>query len=463
MKRSRCMRSLRSALNTLITSSAVLRRIAWPPGRPMTAPGTSGRVRHFVLRAARAARSDDGRSRGAGEEAGAPQGPAQGRLGNAADRTHAPGPLPGRAQELDRGEPDRGVLLLLRRLARAHHRIQGPVAHRRVAARDVHRLGGGRPRPGALHVLRAEPRQAARRALRAPRDGGADRLAGAALQPPVREGREADPGGAAPVPHGDAEDPRPRRPQDEQVVRQRGRAGRGSRAGPQAHHGGGHGSGAEAAARSGPSGDLPHLPSAPRLQPKLAGRDGRSRMPQRRDRLRRLQEDAAREPPPGPREAPRGAPGARADARPRRGAGAARDGEGARHRRADDGQGARRDAARLERGSGDVLVESGISEKAPASPPPLGAGFAVALPQFEGPLDLLLSLIQEHKLDILHVPIAFITDKYLEYMEAARALNLDLAGEYLVMAATLAHIKSRMLLPSQESLEAGGGEPRAHP
>ena len=91
-------------------------------------------------------------------------------------------------------------------------------------------------------------------------------------------------------------------------------------------------------------------------------------------------------------------------------------------------------------------------------PAPQGTGFAVALPQFEGPLDLLLSLIQEHKFDIFHVPIAFITDRYLEYMEAARALNLDLAGEYLVMAATLAHIKSRMLLPPQEALDAADGE-----
>src|SRR5256885_15137111 len=92
------------------------------------------------------------------------------------------------------------------------------------------------------------------------------------------------------------------------------------------------------------------------------------------------------------------------------------------------------------------------------SPPPPSAGFAVLLPQFEGPLDLLLSLIQEHKLDTLHVPIAFITDRYLEYMEAARALNLDLAGEYLVMAATLAHMKSRMLLPPQDSQDVEGGE-----
>src|SRR5437870_4605155 len=91
------------------------------------------------------------------------------------------------------------------------------------------------------------------------------------------------------------------------------------------------------------------------------------------------------------------------------------------------------------------------------------AGFAVLLPQFEGPLDLLLSLIQEHKLDIFHIPIAFITDRYLEYMDAARALNLDLAGEYLVMAATLAHIKSRLLLPPTESLEVGDGEPGPDP
>jgi segregation and condensation protein A len=87
----------------------------------------------------------------------------------------------------------------------------------------------------------------------------------------------------------------------------------------------------------------------------------------------------------------------------------------------------------------------------------------VALPSFEGPLDLLLSLIQEHKLDIFDIPIAFIVDKYLEYMEAARALNIDLAGEYLLMAATLAHIKSRMLLPRDEAHDAPDGEPGPDP
>ncbi|TMA14531.1 MAG: hypothetical protein E6J85_21175 [Deltaproteobacteria bacterium] len=89
---------------------------------------------------------------------------------------------------------------------------------------------------------------------------------------------------------------------------------------------------------------------------------------------------------------------------------------------------------------------------------PPQAPFAVALPQFEGPLDLLLSLIQEHKLDIFDVPIAFLTARYLEYLEHAREVDLDLAGEYLVMAATLAHIKSRMLLPREEAGDAEGAE-----
>jgi segregation and condensation protein A len=84
--------------------------------------------------------------------------------------------------------------------------------------------------------------------------------------------------------------------------------------------------------------------------------------------------------------------------------------------------------------------------------------FAVALPVFEGPLDLLLSLIQEHKLDIFDIPISFVTDRYLEYVDAAQALNIDLAGEYLLMAATLAHIKSRMLLPREQSADAPDGE-----
>jgi len=71
----------------------------------------------------------------------------------------------------------------------------------------------------------------------------------------------------------------------------------------------------------------------------------------------------------------------------------------------------------------------------------------VILDAFEGPLDLLLYLIQRQNLDILDIPIAEITDQYMEYVELMKDLRLDLAAEYLVMAAMLAEIKSRMLLP----------------
>ena len=67
---------------------------------------------------------------------------------------------------------------------------------------------------------------------------------------------------------------------------------------------------------------------------------------------------------------------------------------------------------------------------------------------FEGPLDLLLHLIQQHELDILDIPIRFITEKFLQYLAVMRSLSIDVASEYLVMAATLAHIKSKMLLPT---------------
>jgi segregation and condensation protein A len=73
--------------------------------------------------------------------------------------------------------------------------------------------------------------------------------------------------------------------------------------------------------------------------------------------------------------------------------------------------------------------------------------YEVSLPEFEGPLDLLLHLVKRHELDIFNIPIAFVTEKYLEYLDMMRALNLDIAGEYLLMAATLAYIKSRELLP----------------
>jgi len=78
--------------------------------------------------------------------------------------------------------------------------------------------------------------------------------------------------------------------------------------------------------------------------------------------------------------------------------------------------------------------------------------YKVNLPVFEGPLDLLLYLIKKEEIDIYDIPIAKITEQYLEYLEIMKGLDLNIAGEFLVMAATLMHIKSRMLLP-QEKIE----------
>jgi segregation and condensation protein A len=73
--------------------------------------------------------------------------------------------------------------------------------------------------------------------------------------------------------------------------------------------------------------------------------------------------------------------------------------------------------------------------------------FPVRLTNFEGPLDLLLHLIKKSEVNIYDIPIALITSQYIEYIDLMQELNLDVAGEFLVMAATLIHIKSRMLLP----------------
>jgi len=73
--------------------------------------------------------------------------------------------------------------------------------------------------------------------------------------------------------------------------------------------------------------------------------------------------------------------------------------------------------------------------------------YNVKLPTFEGPLDLLLHLIEEHELNVMDIPIAFVAKKYVEYITLMEELNIDVASEYLVMAATLTHIKSKMLLP----------------
>jgi segregation and condensation protein A len=93
----------------------------------------------------------------------------------------------------------------------------------------------------------------------------------------------------------------------------------------------------------------------------------------------------------------------------------------------------------------------------PALPP-------IAVAAFEGPLDLLLHLIREHKVEITDIPIVQITDHYLAYLRAMEAMNLTVAGEFLVMAATLLEIKSRTLLPKPPRLDMmeddEGADPR---
>ncbi len=100
------------------------------------------------------------------------------------------------------------------------------------------------------------------------------------------------------------------------------------------------------------------------------------------------------------------------------------------------------------------------SESVAGEPRGRAAIYSVELEVFEGPLDLLLHLVRRHELDILDIPISFVAEKYLEYLGMMRALDLEIAGDYLVMAATLAWLKSRELLPAQPKAgeEAGADE-----
>lgn len=88
--------------------------------------------------------------------------------------------------------------------------------------------------------------------------------------------------------------------------------------------------------------------------------------------------------------------------------------------------------------------------------------YKVKLNVFEGPMDLLLHLIRKHELDIYDIPIALITREYLDYLDVMKTLNLDLVGDFLVMAATLTQIKSKMLLPPEPGSEDDdpGPDPR---
>ena len=81
------------------------------------------------------------------------------------------------------------------------------------------------------------------------------------------------------------------------------------------------------------------------------------------------------------------------------------------------------------------------------------------LQEYEGPLDLLLDLIRKHQINIYDIPIAQITQQYLDYMAQAAALDVELGAEFVFMAATLIHIKSKMLLPRDPELEKDCSNP----
>jgi segregation and condensation protein A len=113
-------------------------------------------------------------------------------------------------------------------------------------------------------------------------------------------------------------------------------------------------------------------------------------------------------------------------------------------------------------GEGEVVATdnqgSGIQHLPLTSQHP---SYRVRIDLFEGPLDLLLHLIKKNEVDVTNIPVAVITEQYLAYIEMLRELNLDVAGEYLVMAATLTLVKSRMLLPSPAGDDEEEADPRA--
>lgn len=114
----------------------------------------------------------------------------------------------------------------------------------------------------------------------------------------------------------------------------------------------------------------------------------------------------------------------------------------------------------------DVRTPVGIPKKYRPAETSTHALFKVELEDFAGPLDLLLFLIRQHDLDIFDIPISFITERYLAMLDAMKDLSIDVAGEFLVLAAELTHIKSKMLLPPKEGIaveaeDEDEGDPRA--
>lgn len=105
------------------------------------------------------------------------------------------------------------------------------------------------------------------------------------------------------------------------------------------------------------------------------------------------------------------------------------------------------------KGVAPELVDTQHSSRPANAALALGGGCPIRLTMFEGPLDLLLHLIRENELEITDLPVAQVADQYLAYLDVMRELHLDIASEYLVMAATLAWIKSRLLLPPSDTAE----------
>ncbi|HXA17577.1 MAG TPA: segregation/condensation protein A [Thermoanaerobaculia bacterium] len=102
----------------------------------------------------------------------------------------------------------------------------------------------------------------------------------------------------------------------------------------------------------------------------------------------------------------------------------------------------------------EISVAAQPADDRPADEQDESAGaLKVTLPSFHGPLDLLLHLIKHHKIDIYDIPIALITEQYNGYLDAMEELSLDVAADYIYMAALLIHIKSKMLLPHDEEAE----------
>ncbi len=109
----------------------------------------------------------------------------------------------------------------------------------------------------------------------------------------------------------------------------------------------------------------------------------------------------------------------------------------------------------------NVTHIEGFEEDPPDGPAAKGA-FVVELEGFEGPLDLLLTLARQQKVDLTNISILMLAEQYLAYIQAARRLRLEVAADYLVMAAWLAYLKSRILLPATSSDEEPSGEEMAH-